>query len=125
MSQSAKVNTIGLGDPSHALVEVFIDGIEGGQDDVEDAHFADRSMTNPWGQVNAHSGANRYSLPIEFHLGFGTAFKNVIDLGVFGVKVSLRIEFDVNGMDAEAVHLGLFQKPGEPIHMGIEQGRSA
>ena len=93
---------------------MLIDGIEGWKDDVEDAHLADGSVTDAGGDVDALARADRNSLAVQFHLGIGGAFKDVIDLGMAGVIMRFGIEFDVDGMQAERSTGQVSKGPASP-----------
>ena len=75
-------------------IEPFVLGVEGGDGDIYDSHFAYRSMATAGLYKDGSKRFNRHELAIEFHLPF--ALKDKINLCELFVVMNLRILFDVN-----------------------------
>ena len=68
------------------VVEVFVGGIEGGDGDVDDFHFADGAVPATGFDEDAGHGFDGEDFVIKFDVAF--AFENEIDLGHLLVVVS-------------------------------------
>lgn len=82
-------------------VEMLVGGVKGREDNVEDLHLADRTVTNARWNVNALASSNRKQLAVELDLGLRACFENVIDLDVMVVMMRGGILFDLDLMQRE------------------------
>lgn len=84
-----------LGD---GVVEVFVCGVEGGDGDVDDAHFADGAVAAAGFDEDAGHGFDGEEFAIE--LDVAVAFEDEVDLGHFLVIMDAGFPGDVDEVDA-------------------------